>query len=89
VRLLPTWDVLGDSDRADHSEAGNTTSRGGKHHFLVRDRAFEQFAFAFQPSVDRTMLRELAGLSFVERTESVVPARAARAIDMMPTSLCM
>ena len=60
-----------------------------KHHFFVRDRAFEQFAFAFQPSVNRTMLRELAGLSFVERTENVALLGPARASDMMPTSLCV
>ena len=35
-------------------------------------KTLEQFDFDFQPSVDRKMLRELAGLSFVERTENVV-----------------
>jgi len=35
-------------------------------------KSLEQFDFDFQPSVDRKMLRELAGLSFVERTENVV-----------------
>jgi hypothetical protein len=42
-----------------------------KHQFFIRDRAFAQFAFAFQSSVDRTMLRELAGPSFVERTRTL------------------
>ena len=35
-------------------------------------KTLDQFDFDFQPSVDRKMLRELAGLSFVERTENVV-----------------
>src|SRR5574341_473579 len=35
-------------------------------------KSLEQFDFDFQPSVDRKMLRELAGLSFVERAENVV-----------------
>jgi DNA replication protein DnaC len=35
-------------------------------------KTLEQFDFDFQPSVDRKMLRELAGLSFVERMENVV-----------------
>jgi DNA replication protein DnaC len=42
-------------------------------------KSLEPFDFDFQPSIDRKMLRELAGLSFVERTENVVllgpPAR--------------
>jgi DNA replication protein DnaC len=35
-------------------------------------KTIEQFDFAFQPSIDRKVIRELAGLSFVERAENVV-----------------
>ena len=35
-------------------------------------KSLEQFDFDFQPSIDRKMLRELAGLSFVERADNVV-----------------
>ena len=35
-------------------------------------KSLDQFDFDFQPSVDRTQVRELAGLSFVERAENVV-----------------
>ena len=35
-------------------------------------KTFEQFEFDFQPSLDRRQVRELAGLSFVERTHNVV-----------------
>ncbi len=35
-------------------------------------KTLEQFDFAFQPSLDRRLVRELAGLSFVERAENVI-----------------
>lgn len=35
-------------------------------------KTLDQFDFEFQPSIDRKMIRELAGLSFVERTDNVV-----------------
>lgn len=35
-------------------------------------KSLEQFDFSFQPSVDRKIVRELAGLGFVERAENVV-----------------
>jgi len=35
-------------------------------------KTLEQFDFEFQPSLDRRVVRELAGLSFVERAENVV-----------------
>lgn len=35
-------------------------------------KTVEQFDFDFQPSVDRRQVRELAGLSFVERLQNVV-----------------
>jgi DNA replication protein DnaC len=35
-------------------------------------KTLEQFDFDFQPSLDRRQVRELAGLSFVERTHNVV-----------------
>jgi hypothetical protein len=35
-------------------------------------KTLEQFDFAFQPSLDRQQVRELAGLSFIERTQNVV-----------------
>ena len=35
-------------------------------------KTLDQFDFEFQPSLDRKVVRELAGVSFVERTENVV-----------------
>jgi DNA replication protein DnaC len=35
-------------------------------------KTLEQFDFDFQPSVDRKLVRELSGLSFVERAHNVV-----------------
>ena len=35
-------------------------------------KTIEQFDFSFQPSIDRKVVRELAGLGFVERAENVV-----------------
>jgi DNA replication protein DnaC len=35
-------------------------------------KTLEQFDFEFQPSIDKKQLRELAGLSFVERSQNVV-----------------
>jgi len=35
-------------------------------------KTLEQFDFDFQPSLDRRQVRELAGLSFVERAHNVV-----------------
>src|SRR5689334_18884982 len=35
-------------------------------------KTLEQFDFEFQPSLDRPVLRELAGMSFVERGQNVV-----------------
>ena len=35
-------------------------------------KTLDQFDFTFQPSIDRKVIRELSGLSFVERAENVV-----------------
>jgi DNA replication protein DnaC len=35
-------------------------------------KTLEQFDFSFQPSIDRKVIRDLAGLSFVDRAENVV-----------------
>ncbi len=35
-------------------------------------KSLEQFDFSFQPSIDRKVIRELAGLGFVERAENVI-----------------
>src|SRR5262245_65565234 len=35
-------------------------------------KTLDQFDFEFQPSIDRKMIRELAGLSFVERPDNIV-----------------
>jgi DNA replication protein DnaC len=35
-------------------------------------KTIEQFDFSFQPSIDRKVIRELAGLSFVERAENII-----------------
>ncbi|MFP1529257.1 ATP-binding protein [Escherichia coli] len=37
----------------------------------------EQFDFGFQPGIDRKVVRELAGLAFVERSEKRDPAGSA------------
>ena len=35
-------------------------------------KTLEQFDFGFQPSIDRKVIRELAGVAFVERAENVI-----------------
>lgn len=35
-------------------------------------KTLEQFDFTFQPGIDRKVVRELAGLAFVERCENVI-----------------
>ncbi|EHT99216.1 transposase [Pantoea stewartii subsp. stewartii DC283] len=35
-------------------------------------KTLEQFDFTFQLSIDRKVVRELAGLAFVERCENVI-----------------
>ena len=35
-------------------------------------KTIEQFDFSFQPSIDKKVIRELAGLGFVERSENVI-----------------
>jgi len=35
-------------------------------------KSIEQFDFAFQPSIDRKVIRELTGLGFVDRAENIV-----------------
>ncbi|MCL0132361.1 IS21-like element helper ATPase IstB, partial [Klebsiella pneumoniae] len=35
-------------------------------------KTLEQFDFTFQPGIDRKVVRELAGLTFVERSENVI-----------------
>lgn len=35
-------------------------------------KTLEQFDFSFQPSIDRKVIREFAGLGFVERAENVI-----------------
>ncbi|WP_413725366.1 IS21-like element helper ATPase IstB [Sodalis sp. RH16] len=35
-------------------------------------KTLEQFDFTFQPGIDRKVIRELAGLAFVERNENVI-----------------
>lgn len=35
-------------------------------------KTVEQFDFSFQPSIDRKVIRELSGLSFVDRAENVI-----------------
>lgn len=39
---------------------------------LPRVKTLEQFDFSFQPGIDRKVVRELAGLAFVERSENVI-----------------
>ena len=35
-------------------------------------KTLEQFDFTFQPGIERKVVRELAGLTFVERSENVI-----------------
>jgi DNA replication protein DnaC len=35
-------------------------------------KTLEQFDFSFQPAIDRKLIRELAGLAFVERAENLI-----------------
>jgi len=35
-------------------------------------KTLEQFDFSFQPTIDRKLIRELAGLAFVERAENLI-----------------
>ena len=35
-------------------------------------KTLEQFDFTFQPGIDRKVVRELAGLAFVERSENLI-----------------
>ena len=35
-------------------------------------KTLEQFDFGFQPAIDRKVIRELAGLAFVERAENII-----------------
>jgi DNA replication protein DnaC len=46
-----------------------TRMRGGRFPWI---KTLDQFDFDFQPSLDRKQVRELAGLSFVERAQNVV-----------------
>ncbi|WP_033816920.1 IS21-like element helper ATPase IstB, partial [Escherichia coli] len=39
---------------------------------LPRVKTLEQFDFTFQPGIDRKVVRELAGLAFLERSEYVI-----------------
>ncbi|HAW2722461.1 TPA: ATP-binding protein [Escherichia coli] len=41
-------------------------------------KTLEQFDFTFQPGIDRKVVRELAGLAFVERCENVILLGAPR-----------
>lgn len=51
-------------------------------------KTLDQFDFEFQPSLDRKVVRELAGVSFIERTENVVllgpPGGSAKPISPSP-----
>ncbi|WP_332113911.1 ATP-binding protein, partial [Escherichia coli] len=40
-----------------------------KHAPLPWDKTHEQYDFTFHPGIDRKVVRELAGLEFVERSE--------------------
>lgn len=42
-----------------------------KQAWLPWVKALGQFDFSFQPGIDRKVIRELAGLTFVERSENV------------------
>jgi len=55
------------NDRHQKAIAQRTTSAK-----LPYVKTLEQFDFSFQPSLDKKVVRELAGLSFVERGENVI-----------------
>jgi DNA replication protein DnaC len=45
-------------------------------------KTLEQFDFSFQPAIDRKLIRELAGLAFVERAENLLAASATKTSPM-------
>jgi len=52
-------------------------------------KTVETFDFAFQPSIDRQVVRELAGLAFLERAENVIllgPPESANPLGHQPGS---
>jgi DNA replication protein DnaC len=55
--------------RGRHGKAVEARLKMARFPYL---KTLEQFDFAFQPSIDRKVIRELAGLSFVERSENVI-----------------
>ncbi len=62
MALRREWN--GRRQRGMESRLKQARSRGSK--------TLEQFDFGFQPGVDRKVVRELAGLAFVERGENVI-----------------
>jgi DNA replication protein DnaC len=55
--------------RGRHGKAVEARLKMARFPYL---KTLEQFDFTFQPSIDRKVIRELAGLSFVERSENVI-----------------
>ncbi|HBD06728.1 MAG TPA: AAA family ATPase [Syntrophobacteraceae bacterium] len=55
--------------RGRHGKAVESRLKMARFPYL---KTLEQFDFTFQPSIDRKVIRELAGLSFVERSENVI-----------------
>ena len=55
--------------RARHQKGIETRLRQARFPWA---KTLEQFDFGFQPSIDRRQVRELAGLSFIERMQNVV-----------------
>src|SRR5688572_31482546 len=74
--------VKGDLDSLGYLTQALEAEWRGRHQRGVQSRlklarlpwvkTLDQFDFDFQPSIDRKQVRELAGLSFVERAENVV-----------------
>lgn len=62
-------EALGAEWRGRHGKAVESRLQLARFPYV---KTLEQFDFSFQPNVDRKVIRELAGLSFVERAHNVI-----------------
>ncbi len=63
-----TWELILDG----YSESSYSATPRFAAARLPWVKTLEQFDFTFQPGIDRKIVRELAGLAFVERSENVI-----------------
>lgn len=55
-----------------HGATAGMERQASARYGLQAEKTLEQFDFTFQPGIDRKVVRELAGLAFVERSENVI-----------------